>query len=50
MINKKVMNNYCFVVRRLIISADTVLSGKGFFDTAFISLAVLGVGLSVLFI
>jgi hypothetical protein len=44
------MNDYCFVVRRLTISADTVLSGKGFFDIAFTSLAVLGVGLSVLFI
>jgi hypothetical protein len=44
------MNDYCFVVRRLIISAETVLSGMGFFDTAFTSLTVLGVGLSVLFI
>lgn len=44
------MNNYRFVGRRLITSAETVLSGKGFFDTAFISLAVLGVDLSVLFI
>jgi hypothetical protein len=42
--------NYCYLVRRLTISAETVLSGKGFFDTAFVSLAVLGVGLSVLFI
>jgi hypothetical protein len=47
---KKILMNYCYLVLRLTISAETVLSGKGFFDTALTSLTVLGVGLSVLFI